>query len=143
MFRLGRLIPVRHGFWICAVVLFTLLAIPRLGTHETPWPNALYEALCITILFPLIVATGAGSELSGPRSRSVCVFLGRLSYPLYISHYPLIYLYTAWVAKTGVILREALPTMTVTLGAILSISYLALRWYDEPLRKRLNTLNRT
>ncbi|MFT3782572.1 MAG: acyltransferase [Nibricoccus sp.] len=143
VFRLGRLIPVRHGFWVCAVVLVTLLSIPRLGTRDMRWPNALYEAVCITCVFPLIVATGAGSHLSGSRSRSVCLFLGRLSYPLYISHYPFIYLYTAWVARAGVNIRAALPMMAATLFAILTLAYLSLRFFDEPLRARLNQPKRT
>ena len=61
------------------------------------WLNGLYEALCVIVVFPLIVALGAGGKLSGNLFSKGCDFMGKISYPLYIVHYPVIYLYWNWV----------------------------------------------
>lgn len=58
--------------------------------------NGVYEAVSVLALFPLIVAMGAGSNVTGKRSVALCKFLGELSYPLYITHFPLIYMQIAW-----------------------------------------------
>lgn len=134
LFRLGRRFSVRHGFWVCSALLLILLAMPRLGTRQLLWPNAAYESLCILLLFPLLVAIGAGSELHTTRSHRICVFLGRLSYPLYITHYPLIYLYTAWVSERHLGLPAAWPLAAAVFVLSVAVGYLTLRLYDEPLR---------
>ena len=134
VYRLGWKVRIRHGFWWCSMALFGLLAAPRLGTPTTVWPNALYESACILLIFPAIVAAGAGSELVGVRSSRICLFLGRLSYPIYITHYPLIYLYMNWVVKRKLTLQAALPLTVATFAVIIAVSYAALRFYDEPVR---------
>ena len=43
-----------------------------LGTEgEARWTNGLYEAVCILICFPLIVAIGAGSSVTGSKSSAI------------------------------------------------------------------------
>ena len=39
----------------------------------------------------------------------VCKFLGDISYPLYMVHYPFIYLYYAWVKNENLTFTESLP----------------------------------
>jgi peptidoglycan/LPS O-acetylase OafA/YrhL len=130
LFRLRWLPRIRQGFWVSSLVLFALLAWPRLGTPSAMWPNAAYEALCVLVLFPLIVAGGAGSELEGSLSRAICGFLGRISYPIYVVHYPFVYLYFALLSKG----HGGLGTAAALFAAIVILSYAALRCYDEPLR---------
>nr|WP_147379233.1 acyltransferase family protein [Odoribacter splanchnicus] len=78
-------------------MLFIVLAMPRLGGKNHYWLNGLYEALCVIVVFPWIVALGAGGKLSGSLFSKGCDFMGKISYPLYIVHYPVIYLYWSWV----------------------------------------------
>ena len=68
----------------------------------------------------------------------VARFFGDLSYPLYITHYPLIYWYTAWVADNKLPLSPWPLTVGfgLVVGAIL-IAYACLKWYDEPVREWL------
>ena len=43
-----------------------------LGTEgEARWTNGLYEAICILVCFPLIVAMGAGSSVTGSKSSAI------------------------------------------------------------------------
>ena len=76
--------------------------MPRVGEPEPEnfWMNGLYESVVILLVFPLVVAIGAGSKVVGRKSRKVCKFLGDISYPLYITHYPLIYVQMGWLWAT-------------------------------------------
>jgi peptidoglycan/LPS O-acetylase OafA/YrhL len=88
-------------------------------------------------MFPLIVAIGAGGSLKGTQEGKVNKFLGELSYPLYITHYPLIYLFTAWVTTNHVPLAKGLPVGALLLVTSIAIAYASLKLYDEPVRARL------
>src|SRR5665213_884609 len=97
--RMGKLIHIKGAFAVCTLLLLIIFAVPRIGGTAHLWENGLYESFCIIVLFPLIVSIGAGGSLTGKRSIKACNWLAGISYPLYITHYPLIYLYTAWVAN--------------------------------------------
>ena len=89
--RLGWLIRVKkRAFWYCSLIIVCMLSVPRLGGEEHYWMNGLYESFCILFLFPLIVSMGAGGKVTGSRSTAICKFLGDISYPIYITHYPLV-----------------------------------------------------
>ena len=94
---LSRLIRTRkNAFRWCSLMIIVVLSVPRIGGEEGYWMNGLYEAFCIICIFPVIVSMGAGGRITGKRSAAVCKFLGDISYPVYITHYPLVYIYTAW-----------------------------------------------
>ncbi|HEX8787196.1 MAG TPA: acyltransferase, partial [Telluria sp.] len=88
---------VKHAFPICSAIIVAVLVMPRIGGPTTLWMNGLYESLCIVLVFPLVVCLGASGELKSGLSARICTFLGNISYPIYIVHYPFIYAYTAWV----------------------------------------------
>lgn len=128
--RLVRPGHVRRAFWWCSLGLVALLAVPRVGGTEHLWQNGLYDALVVVVLFPLIVWTVASGTVTG-RSARVCEFLGDISYPIYITHYPLVYTYTAWVRNHGLTLGEAWPAAAGTVVVSVLLAYAALKWYDE------------
>jgi peptidoglycan/LPS O-acetylase OafA/YrhL len=100
--------------------------------------NGLYEAFCVIVLFPVIVAIGAGEKRVDGVSIRVARFFGDLSYPLYITHYPLVYIYIAWVVRdkpTGA--QGVLPGLLAAATAI-TIAYACLKLYDEPVRRWLS-----
>lgn len=78
----GFLIRTKYAFEKCSILLFIVLAMPRLGGKNHYWLNGLYEALCVIVVFPLIVALGAGGKLSGNLFSKGCDFMGKISYPL-------------------------------------------------------------
>jgi len=135
--RFGKLITIKGGFWICAVLLVTVLSIPRLGGPEKIWMNGLYESLIIILIFPLIVSIGAGSSINSRTTKKISKFLGDISYPIYITHYPLIYVYTAWVIDNKVSLKEGIPMGLLLIAVSIVIAYLSLKFYDEPVRNWL------
>ncbi|MEO3407683.1 acyltransferase [Mucilaginibacter sp. CAU 1740] len=136
--RVGKIIHTQNAFLWCSVLLLIVLCIPRIGDHQHVWMNGLYEALCVIIIFPLVVAMGAGGQLNTPTSTRICKFLGDISYPLYITHFPLVYTYTAWVSNNKLTMNTY--TIAVGLGLTLTsifIAYICLKLYDEPVREWL------
>lgn len=136
--RLGWIIRMKsHAFFFCSMLIVIVLAFPRIGGADGYWMNGLYEALCILFVFPFIVSMGAGGQLTGKHSSAVCKFLGEISYPLYMVHFPLVYIHTAWASDNKVSIVDGIPFMIIVFISSLAIAYASLRLYDEPLRKRL------
>ncbi|MBE8724219.1 acyltransferase family protein [Flavobacterium hungaricum] len=135
--RLGKLIHIKGAFWICSLLITIVLAIPRIGDENSLWMNGLYESFAIILVFPLIVAIGAGGEIKNAFSLKVCKLFGDISYPIYITHYPLIYWYTAWVVDNKVSLADGYKTGLGVLFASIVLAYLCLKLYDEPVRNWL------
>lgn len=136
--RYGKLIQVKGAFWICSLLLIASFSAPRFGGTQHLWLNGLYESFCIIILFPIIVAIGAGGSLNGRVSTKTNTFLGELSYPLYITHYPLIYTYVAWVTNNKITrVSDGLGVGLLLLVVAIIIATICLEFYDKPVRKWL------
>lgn len=136
LFRIGKLVKVKAGFWFCSLLLVIMLAFPRLG-GDAVWINGLYESVCILLVFPLIVLMGAGSSIKGRYSVKICDFLGKISYPVYIIHYPIIYIYMAYVTDNGLTWYDTWPLMIALWLGCIGLAYGALRLFDEPVRNWL------
>jgi len=64
--------------------------------------------------------------------------LGNLSYPVYIVHYPFIYIFSAWVVDGKLSFAQAWPVGLLLFFGVLALAYLSLRLYDIPVRKWLS-----
>lgn len=135
--RLGKLIHIKGAFWVCSLLIAIVLIVPRIGDENSLWMNGIYESFCIILVFPLIVSIGAGGEIKNPFSLKICRLLGDISYPIYITHYPLIYWYTAWVVDNKVSLENGYTLGICVLITSVLIAYLCLKLYDEPVRNWL------
>ena len=138
LFRIGKLIRVKAGFWWCSLLVVAALVMPRIGGETDAWQNGIYDAACILLLFPVIVAMGAGSEVKGKHSVAVCNYLGEISYPLYITHYPFAYMQMAWVthnpdASMGAHVFVSVSTFILSVG----VAHACLKLYDLPVRNWL------
>jgi peptidoglycan/LPS O-acetylase OafA/YrhL len=137
LFRLGKLTQVKGAFFWCSLLVIIVLSVPRIGGKEHLWLNGLYEALVIIFIFPWIIFLGASGTLQGKRATQICSFLGEISYPIYITHYPLIYLYTGWVYDHRPSLAQAFPLALLVFVSSILIAYGSLKLYDEPVRRWL------
>jgi peptidoglycan/LPS O-acetylase OafA/YrhL len=136
--RMHKRIRVPNAFLWCSLLLILTLILPRFGTATTPWKNGLYEALVIILVFPAIVAMGAGEQGNGRAANGLCRFLGAISYPLYITHYSLIYIYTAWVYDGKLTPAQGVVWGVALFFTAVAIAYACLKLYDEPVRRWLN-----
>ena len=137
MFRKRKPEPL-HGpvFLFCSVALVVLLGFPLFGGKDT---ETIFQLICIFSFFPGIIWIGARGVVQGRQQQAVS-FLGRLSYPLYAVHFPLIYLYITWVSSDGQPYEgysQPWVKAVITIAASLLLATLCLLFYDEPLRKRL------
>lgn len=137
---LRRVVNLKSGqntFLLTAIMLIVVLSIPRVGGYDKVWINGLYESFVIILVFPLIIYLGAIGQVKDSVSEKVCTFLGDISYPLYITHFPFVYVYTAWVANNKKTFMEGVPlAMLVIVGSVL-IALAALKLYDLPIRRAL------
>lgn len=133
----GSPLHLKGGFWWCALAIAVIFSVPCIGGRQCLW-DGLYQAVCILILFPLLVLAGAGSKTTDAKSTAVCKWMGEISYPLYITHFPLIYMQLNWVAE-----HPAAPLwqhISVSSGVFFVAVILAwglLKIYDTPVREWL------
>lgn len=136
--RVFRPVKIRGAFWICSAVLLVLFAVPYIAPSGSVCLNGLYESFCIVVVFPVLVWLGASGTTTDLRSTGICKFLGDISYPLYMVHYPVMYLFYSWLIENKV--YTFMDTWAASIGAmVLSfvIAYVCLRWYDIPVRRAL------
>lgn len=136
--RIHKRIHVRNAFLWCSLLLIVTFVLPRFGTRATLWKNGLYEALVIILVYPVIVAMGAGVQINGRTATRLCRFSGAISYPLYITHYSLIYIYTAWVYDGKLTPAQGFAWGAALFVTAIAIAYACLKFYDEPVRRWLN-----
>lgn len=129
--RLGAHIRVPGAYVGLSGLLVLVFAAPAFA------PAAYYHLFCVLVVFPLIVAMGAGATSAG-RLSGLCRWSGRLSYPLYLVHFPFTAIFAHWVAAT----HPAPLTMWLVMAALvvflLALAWAALRFYDEPIRAWLS-----
>lgn len=136
--RIFRPCKIRGAFWICALTLVLLFTVPYIPSTGAISLNGVYESLCIIIIFPLLVWIAASGQTTDQVSTRICKFLGDLSFPLYITHYPVMYIFYAWMAdEHKYTLTDTWPTVLCVLTINILTAWLCLKLYDQPLRRRL------
>ncbi|GAL86153.1 hypothetical protein MYP_3382 [Sporocytophaga myxococcoides] len=131
--RTIKLKYIKNAFLYTGLLLILILSIPRIGGNEQPWQNGLYECFCLVVVFPFIVWLGAGGKVEG-KAKQVSQFLGDISYPIYITHYPVIYLFYSWVVNNGYSFNKAWPAGLLTAIVSLALAYGLMKLYDIQLR---------
>ena len=130
----GSPIHLKGGFWWCALLIMVILATPCIGGKQGV-ADGLFQAVSILVLFPIIVLAGAGSRTTDKKSTAVCKWLGDISYPIYITHYPLIYMQMDWVAQH----QDAPMWQHIAVAVGVLFTAIILAWglqkaYDAPVR---------
>jgi peptidoglycan/LPS O-acetylase OafA/YrhL len=119
---LARLAP------ITPIALFAVLACP-----VSPSVNWLYESLVVVVAFPLIVRAAA-LDAPGPRTTAIYLFLGRLSYPLYILHYPLIRVFSNFARAHDLHGIQFWLLIAAEFSSAIGFSFVVMKCFDEPVR---------
>lgn len=131
-------VKVKGAFWICTLILIALFFVPYLEGAEPVCTNGVYEAFCIVVAFPILVWLGASGSTTDKQSTQICKFLGDISYPIYVIHYPLMYLFYAWLIENQLYtLGETWHVALCVFILSIILAYLCLKLYDEPIRKYL------
>lgn len=129
---------VKGSFWLASSILIIIFAIPYIPSDGNICYNGILEAVCVTLIFPILVRLGASGSTADHKSTAICNFLGRISYPLYMIHYPIMYLFYAWLIENKA--PAFAETWQAALGVYVTCIILALlcmKLYDEPIRRYL------
>ena len=124
----------KNIFWIAILVMFVLFSMPYIPKKGTISINGIYELACIIFVFPFIVWFGASGNITNKLSTKICKFLGDISYPLYIVHYPVMYLFYSWLIDNKLYtLGETWQIVVLVMATNIALAYACLKLYDEPI----------
>jgi peptidoglycan/LPS O-acetylase OafA/YrhL len=131
IYRSNWIIKNKLGFVGIAILLFLAFIMPF-----SKW-NWLSEPLVVLFYFPLLIALGAGATLT-PGLKKVCVCSGKISYPLYMTHYAVLWMfgnyYTRYQPGTAQLTFIIIAGLILLTGA----AYLVMIVYDIPVRRYLS-----
>lgn len=128
---------LRRGWWVEGAIALTLIvfAIAPAGGARVA-----YDLACVVLVFPALVVVGTIAP-TAPRLSGLYGWLGRISYPIYIIHTPLLMI-IAGAGKAAAIDPFAHhPWFGIVMAvSVIVIADIATRLYDEPLRRFLQRL---
>lgn len=136
----GNLKPVkvRGIFWIAIALLGLLFSMPYVPACREICLNGAYEMLCVMIFFPVILWLGASGTTTDKISTGVCKFLGEISYPLYVVHYPIMHLFYQWLIENKIYTLDACwPVVLAVIASSLLLAWLTMKFWETPVRKWL------
>ena len=117
---------------LIAAFLVSVLFNPFVGR------SSIYDLVIIAMAFPIIIAFGTNSP-SSKISHTLWTNLGRISYPFYAVHQPIIRMLSLVFQKLkGGLLSTELAAVIATLVAV-AISWAVTVLFDEPVRRWLRT----
>jgi len=135
IYRSNWIIKNKLGFAGLAVLLSLAFIMPF-----SKW-NWLSETLVVLFYFPLLIALGAGAALK-PGLRKVAVFSGKISYPLYMTHYAVLWMFGNYYTQHKPGNTELAFIIIAGVILLVGLAYLVMVAYDIPVRKYLNDKRR-
>jgi peptidoglycan/LPS O-acetylase OafA/YrhL len=126
--RAGLLVKIRWPFMLLAMLIVVIFATPA------SWE---WETASVLIAFPLIVAAGAHDRI-GPRTRALALQAGRISYPIYILHYPFIPLFSHFARMKHLEGAALYGWLALEVCVMLAFAIAMTLLFDEPLRRWLS-----
>jgi len=131
IYRSNWIIKNKLGFIGIAIALLLAFVMP-----SSKW-NWLVEPLIVVLYFPLLIALGAGATLITGLKNS-CQFLGKISYPLYMTHYAALWMFGNYYTthKPGSV--QLVLVISVGLILLVLFAYVVMVVYDMRVRKYLS-----
>ena len=130
----------RTVFYFSIIVMFVLFSMPYITKTGSISLNGIYELSCIILVFPAIIWFGAEANITNSFTTKLCKFLGDISYPLYIVHYPVMYLFYSWLIDNELYtLGATWSVVLLVMATNIALAYACLKLYDEPVRKLLKS----
>lgn len=127
VFRYRAIWKNRFGLLLPLLLLMGVFMFPH---HENDW---ITESVLVIVAFPLILSIGAGAVANGFIER-ICIFIGRLSYPLYMTHITTVWIFGNYYYQYKPTGMKLAATISGLLIANVLLAYIVMRVYDEPVR---------
>jgi peptidoglycan/LPS O-acetylase OafA/YrhL len=130
IFRSNWIIKSKLGFVSLSALLLLAFLMPF-----TEW-NWLTEPLVVLFYFPLLIALGAGAKLT-EGFKKICIFSGKISYPLYMTHYAVMWIFANYYTTYKPETTELFFIISIGTLLLVGFTYLTMVFYDIPIRKYL------
>lgn len=131
VYRLNWIIKNNLGFFGMSLLLLVAFLFPYADRY-----NWITEPIIVLLYFPFLVALGAGASLS-PSLKKICKLSGEISYPLYMTHYPFVWIFLTYVAVVKPTLSHLWVVIPVSVTLLVLFAYVIMKFVDIPLRKYL------
>ena len=146
----------RVGYsFFCGVALQRLVR-PRPSDHHHPGPilalgllalllcspmlvdSRFFDPAVVLLAFPVVLVLAVLGEPAGV-TRRLSLFVGDVSYPLYVTHFPIMQLFLYFVGPHKPVGAALGWLVAAELATIAAVAVLVLMLYDHPLRAWLHT----
>jgi len=131
LYRSNRVIHSGIGFIPMALLLAIVFFIPFADAT-----NKFIDPAIVIFYFPLLVALGAGAKLSSTYHK-LCRFLGDISYPLYMIHYPFLWIFMSYIEIKKPSLNQMAVIIPIAVLLLIVFAYLVMIFLDIPVRNYL------
>ncbi|PTS95363.1 acyltransferase [Pedobacter sp. HMWF019] len=131
VYRSNWIIKSRLGFMTTGILLVIVFLVPF--SEKLNW---ILDPLIVIFYFPFLIALGAGAKLTSTFSR-LCHFSGEISYPLYMIHYPFVWLFMSYVERMKPAIGQMATIMIIAVCLLIGLAYLIMILMDIPVRQFL------
>lgn len=129
VYRTNLIIKSKLSFFLISVLLAIAFLIPFADKF-----NRITDSVIVLFYFPFLIALGAGASLSS-RHNNFCKFLGEISYPLYMVHYPFIWLFFSYLEAKKPTMGQLEIIIPIAVMLLMGFAWLIFIFLDMPLRK--------
>ena len=132
--RSGWIIKNKLGLLGMTVLLMLAFLTPY--SEQSSW---IVEPLIVVFYFPLLVSLGAGASLSS-KHHKINKFSGDISYPLFMTHYPFMWVFANYVVVEQPTMAELAWIIPVSTIVLVAFAYVVSEFIDAPIRHHLRSL---
>ena len=98
--------------------------------------NWLIDSGVVLVYFPFLMALGAGARPEAGFKR-ICQFSGELSYPLYMTHYPFLWLVLSYIEAKKPTTSQLIFITLAGVFLLIGFAYWIMLLLDRPIRNYL------
>lgn len=131
IYRSNWIIKSSLGFLPMGLLLAIVFFVPYV--NELNW---IIDPLIVLFYFPFLVSLGAGAGLT-PSFENICKFSGEMSYPLYMIHYPFLWLFFSYVEVKKPDMSQMEIIIPIATVLLVGMAYFIMVYLDIPLRNYL------
>lgn len=120
----------RPAWGIILAAVLVMFAVPRFDGYHYYW------LACAAAVVPLLVAAGSRTAVARDSLlHRACAYSGRLSYPIFCVHYPLLMFFSVELPLDG----RYVPVAVAFLAATIAGAHLLMRLVEIPVLRRLES----
>ena len=131
VYRSGWIIRSGLGFGAVGLLLVIVFLIPF-----SKGVNWIVDSAVVLFYFPFLIGLGAGAR-PGAGSRRICQWSGQLSYPLYMVHYPFLWLVLSYIEVKKPPTSQLIFMTIAGVIFLISLAYGIMLFLDRPIRSYL------